>query len=236
MKRTRRTVRPSGECLNPYHSAVARARPGAPRRDDRPGRDVEGGAPDDDDRAAGPRGPLRARDHASGQVYRNPTTALLYTHALARGEGRLAEGGPLAVDTGQFTGRSPQDKFVVDASRSGTASGGATSTSRSPRSTSTACARRSPTYLGGETSLYVVDAFAGADPAHRIGVRVITDAPVPRALREDDVHRPEPTRSSQRSRREALVLHAPGARGRPGGGRHAHAARSSSCIPAAPRC
>src|SRR5881398_90273 len=50
----------------------------------------------------------------SGRVYRNPTTPLLYTHALARGEGRLADGGPLAVDTGRFTGRSPKDKFLVD--------------------------------------------------------------------------------------------------------------------------
>ncbi|MDX6567061.1 MAG: phosphoenolpyruvate carboxykinase, partial [Gaiellales bacterium] len=47
-----------------------------------------------------------------GPVYRNPTTALLYTHALALGEGRLAEGGPLAVDTGKYTGRSPKDKFL----------------------------------------------------------------------------------------------------------------------------
>ena len=51
---------------------------------------------------------------ASGAVYRNPTTSLLYTHALQRGDGKLAEGGPLVVDTGSFTGRSPQDKFLVD--------------------------------------------------------------------------------------------------------------------------
>src|SRR6266566_8054302 len=50
---------------------------------------------------------------AAGQVYRNPTTSRLYTHALVRGEGRLAEGGALAVDTGTHTGRSPKDKFVV---------------------------------------------------------------------------------------------------------------------------
>ena len=47
------------------------------------------------------------------RVFRNPTTSLLYTHALERREGRLAEGGPLAVDTGKHTGRSPKDKFIV---------------------------------------------------------------------------------------------------------------------------
>src|SRR5947199_7548374 len=50
---------------------------------------------------------------AAGRVYVNPTTAMLYTHALERREGVLAEGGPLVVDTGRFTGRSPKDKFVV---------------------------------------------------------------------------------------------------------------------------
>ena len=49
----------------------------------------------------------------TGDVLRNPTTSQLYTDALKRGDGRLAEGGPLVVDTGRFTGRSPQDKFVV---------------------------------------------------------------------------------------------------------------------------
>ena len=50
---------------------------------------------------------------AAGDVYRNPTTSQLYEHALARGEARLAAGGPMVVDTGKHTGRSPKDKFVV---------------------------------------------------------------------------------------------------------------------------
>src|SRR5213075_344929 len=50
---------------------------------------------------------------ASGRVVYQPTTALLYMHALARGDGQLAEGGPIVVDTGRHTGRSPKDKFVV---------------------------------------------------------------------------------------------------------------------------
>src|SRR6516162_11412637 len=50
---------------------------------------------------------------AEGRVLRNPTTSQLYTAALDRGEAVLAEDGPLVVDTGRFTGRSPKDKFVV---------------------------------------------------------------------------------------------------------------------------
>ena len=50
---------------------------------------------------------------ATGEVFWRPTTSVLYTRALARRDARLAEGGPLVVDTGSQTGRSPQDKFTV---------------------------------------------------------------------------------------------------------------------------
>ena len=43
----------------------------------------------------------------SGSVIWNPTTSQLYTDALRRGHGALAHGGPLVVDTGKYTGRSP---------------------------------------------------------------------------------------------------------------------------------
>src|SRR3954469_4793137 len=43
----------------------------------------------------------------------NLGTAQLLTHAICRNEGVLAEGGAFSVNTGQFTGRSPKDKFVV---------------------------------------------------------------------------------------------------------------------------
>src|SRR4029079_17141347 len=49
----------------------------------------------------------------AGRVLRNPTTSQLYTAALDRGEGVLAEDGRLVGDKGRFTGRSPKDKFVV---------------------------------------------------------------------------------------------------------------------------
>jgi phosphoenolpyruvate carboxykinase (ATP) len=48
-----------------------------------------------------------------GIVVWNASTTALYEHAIAHGEARLAEGGPLVVDTGKHTGRSAQDKFIV---------------------------------------------------------------------------------------------------------------------------
>ena len=47
-------------------------------------------------------------------VYRNLNPAQLTEAALRRGEGSLCENGALVVTTGKYTGRSPEDKFIVD--------------------------------------------------------------------------------------------------------------------------
>ena len=145
---------------------------------------------------------------AHGLVYRNPTSALLYSHALRRGDGVLAEGGPLAVDTGAFTGRSPKDKFLVDepSSRERIWWG---EVNRPLSEEHFAGLREKVTRtLGDAEALYVIDAWAGADPAHRLGVRVITAHPyhalfastmfIALTPGEDDGFEPQ-----------ALVLHAP---------------------------
>jgi phosphoenolpyruvate carboxykinase (ATP) len=46
--------------------------------------------------------------------YWNLSTPALYEEALKRNEGIVSHLGPLVVRTGQFTGRSPNDKFVVE--------------------------------------------------------------------------------------------------------------------------
>src|SRR5688500_18817303 len=44
----------------------------------------------------------------------NLTSARLVEDAIRNGEGMLSADGSLVVSTGQYTGRSPKDKFVVE--------------------------------------------------------------------------------------------------------------------------
>src|SRR5262252_1171557 len=49
----------------------------------------------------------------AGPVHWNLSTPALYEAAVRRQEGVIAADGPLACRTGQHTGRSPNDKFIV---------------------------------------------------------------------------------------------------------------------------
>ena len=73
----------------------------------------------------------------------------------------------------------------------------------------------------GESDVYVVDAFAGADPAHRIAVRVISESPW-HALFAKTLFIEPTDEELEEMEPEALVLHAPSVSADPGRGRHAH--------------
>jgi phosphoenolpyruvate carboxykinase (ATP) len=145
----------------------------------------------------------------SGRVVWNPTTPVLYEHAVLRGEARIAAGGPFVVETGTFTGRSPKDKFAVREPESENRIWWGDVNHELSEEHFEGLRKKVCDYLGDRDDLYVVDAFAGADPEHRLAVRVITDMPyhalfaktmfITPAADEVDGFVPD-----------ALVLHAPG--------------------------
>ena len=49
-----------------------------------------------------------------GKIERNLPIATLIEIAIQKNEGLLSNSGALSVKTGKFTGRSPDDKFIVD--------------------------------------------------------------------------------------------------------------------------
>jgi phosphoenolpyruvate carboxykinase (ATP) len=103
----------------------------------------------------------------------NLAAPALTEEALRRGEARLSADGALIVATGVHTGRSVQDKFVVDEPET-TADvwWGKINQKLAPEKFATLRARVLA-YLQGQ-ELFVQDLYAGADPARRVRVRLIT--------------------------------------------------------------
>ncbi|MCL7985921.1 MAG: phosphoenolpyruvate carboxykinase (ATP), partial [marine benthic group bacterium] len=104
----------------------------------------------------------------------NYTTPALYEHAIRANEGMLA-GGPLVVRTGDHTGRSPLDKFVVEEPSSQTRIWWGDVNRPYPQEKFVDLHRRMLAYLQGR-GIFVQDLWAGADPEYRIPIRVITES------------------------------------------------------------
>jgi phosphoenolpyruvate carboxykinase (ATP) len=110
----------------------------------------------------------------SGKVFWNLRTAALYEAAICRDEGKVAAGGPFNAITTPHTGRSPNDKFVVREPESEEHIWwGKVNQEMSPAHYAT-LKRDVLHYLGGR-DLFIRDVFAGADPAHRVSVRFVTE-------------------------------------------------------------
>jgi phosphoenolpyruvate carboxykinase (ATP) len=109
-----------------------------------------------------------------GQVYRNLPIAKLVEHALARTEGLLAANGALCVKTGKYTGRSPDDKFIVEEPSSQEEIHWNKLNVAISENNFNRLYRRVLSYVQGR-DLYIFDGYVGADPKYSKGVRIITE-------------------------------------------------------------
>jgi phosphoenolpyruvate carboxykinase (ATP) len=109
----------------------------------------------------------------AGRAFHDPGTEQLIEHAIARREGLLAHNGALVVRTGQFTGRSPKDKFIVrDELTESEVNWGAVNQPISPRRFDALYSRALASI--SDQDMFVENCLAGADPEYSLSVRVIT--------------------------------------------------------------
>ena len=110
----------------------------------------------------------------SGPVHWNLSPAALYEAAITRREGELAAEGPLVCRTTPHTGRSPNDKFFVrESSSEGHIAWGGVNKPLEPPAFD-ALHRDLAAYLR-DKELYVLDAWAGADPDYRVPIRIVNE-------------------------------------------------------------
>jgi phosphoenolpyruvate carboxykinase (ATP) len=109
-----------------------------------------------------------------GAVHDGLTPPLLIEEALARGEGVLSQRGALVARTGDHTGRSPKDRYLVEEPSSQKDIDWGNVNRPLSVAVFDRLYDRVRSYLQGR-ELFVSDAVAGADPRHQLPVRVVTD-------------------------------------------------------------
>jgi phosphoenolpyruvate carboxykinase (ATP) len=117
---------------------------------------------------------LAAAGVAVGAIHRNLPAPELTARALARKEGVLAANGALVVTTGERTGRSPADRYIVAEPEAADVAWGGPNQACTPEHFERQL-RRANEYLCAR-DVYVFDGFAGAEPAYRLPIRVVADA------------------------------------------------------------
>ncbi|MGI2260936.1 phosphoenolpyruvate carboxykinase [Shewanella sp. GXUN23E] len=110
----------------------------------------------------------------ANRVHKNLTTAALIELSIARGEGHLTANGALVAKTGERTGRSPNDRFIVkEASSEQDIDWGSVNKPFAPEKF-TALWNRVADYLSGK-EVFISELEVGADPEHYLPVEVTTE-------------------------------------------------------------
>jgi len=120
----------------------------------------------------------------------NLTPADLTEETILRGQGVLSDTGALVINTGEFTGRSPKDRFVVcDENTENSVWWGDINIKFTPENFDKLYGKIAA-YLTGR-DVYVRDAYACADEDYRLNLRVITEFPWSNMFASNMFLRPE---------------------------------------------
>ncbi len=108
------------------------------------------------------------------KVYWNLTTPSLVEESVFRGEAHLVNGGALLVNTGKWTARAANDKFIVDEESTRDKIWWGVYNRPITEEKFNGLLARMLAYLQGE-ELFVQDCYVGADPNYRMPIRIVTE-------------------------------------------------------------
>src|SRR5919199_1424341 len=117
---------------------------------------------------------LEEMDIRLGKIHLNLSVPSLIEVAIQRKEGKLSSSGALSVKTGKFTGRSPDDKYIVDDRITHNTVDWGKVNRPIPQEKFETLFSRMKKYVEGK-EFFVFDGYVGADPQLRLPIRVITD-------------------------------------------------------------
>lgn len=108
------------------------------------------------------------------KIYRNLHMPALYEEAVKRREGYIGHRGPFVVRTGQYTGRSPNDKFIVREPSSEKDIWWGTVNHDISEEKFDHLLHRLQAYWQGK-DMFLQDCYAGADPEYQLKLRIVTE-------------------------------------------------------------
>jgi phosphoenolpyruvate carboxykinase (ATP) len=110
-------------------------------------------------------------------IHYQSTPEELVQDTLRLGEGTLTDTGALAIRTGEFTGRSPNDKFTVKDETTGDTVDWNNFNIPIEEKYFHIIHKKIVDHLGAKEELWVRDCYACADPRYRLNIRVVTEKP-----------------------------------------------------------
>lgn len=114
-------------------------------------------------------------DFTSATIYSNYSVGQLVEKIINRNEAKLTSTGAVRATTGKYTGRSPEDKFIVKDSLTAETVDWGKVNRPIDESTFNRLLKKVIRYLDSKEEIFHLQAYAGADETYRLPIQVINE-------------------------------------------------------------
>tara|TARA_S200000501_G_scaffold122414_1_gene115322 strand:+ start:1618 stop:3201 length:1584 start_codon:yes stop_codon:yes gene_type:complete len=110
----------------------------------------------------------------NSKVLTNPPIQVIYEHILKANEGVIGKSGAMMIDTGEFTGRSPNDKYFVEENYSkDNLWWGSVNKKIDTKVFNKLYSKILDYYKNDNKNVYVFEGYAGSDDIYKLPIRVV---------------------------------------------------------------